>query len=536
MKVEGWVGLRYLTAPRNPRAPSVVTSISVFAVSVGVVIPILVLSVMGGFESDLRVKILSSRAHLLVTGADAGPLEDPGPVLEVLDASPDVLGASPFVESDVMASSPTNYSGIVLRGIEPERLRRATTVGESIIDGSLDGVLDPSAALQEREERLGGVGRGGETEALLQDTRESVEDLRRELDALEQAIEAARERRSELRGDGDGSASGEGEGSASGHAGDAFGVEGERSADDAGGRIPPPIGADARRMPPPIAGSAGGPPPTERVEAREPPGIVIGSELRETLRVDIGDVVQLINPDGDVGPMGPVPRSWPHRIVGVFHTGLYEFDNSVVYVAIDDARAFLNVPDDEVTGIEVRTDDVQHADTYGLTLAAQLEELGRGDASVRDWKELNRNLFAALKLEKLVMAIVLFIIVFVSGFAVASVLVINVIRRRDDIAILRTVGASKGVVQRIFVAQGASIGLMGTALGLVVAGGFLVFLLTAGFPLNPEVYYIDRLPVDVDGFEIFAVVTAAVSISSVATILPAMQAARLDPAQGLRNE
>lgn len=522
MRFEGWVGLRYLTALRNPRAPSVVTSISVFAVSVGVVIPILVLSVMGGFEEDLRVKILASRAHLLITGPDAGPLSTPGEVLAVLDEAPGVAGASPFVESDVMASSPTNYSGIVLRGIEPARLRQATTLGEAMVEGALEDVLDPSAALRARDARLGVGERSEATESLLEETRESVEELQRELEALEASLEAARARRAALREEGEGSS---------------------QPPSPPAPRMPPPLGAAAQaegsgaRMPPPIGAAAGRmPPPIAAAPTREPAGVVIGTELRDTLRVDVGDIIQIINPDGDVGPTGAMPRSWPHRVVGVFHTGLYEFDNSVVYVAIDEARAFLNVPADAVSGVEVRTEDVRDADVLGEALSGALAEAGRQDASVRDWKELNRSLFAALKLEKLVMAIVLFIIVFVSGFAVASVLVINVIRRRDDIAILRTVGASKADVQRIFVSQGASIGLMGTLLGLLVAGGLLTYLLTTGFPLNPQVYYIDRLPVDVDAWEIVAVVAAAVSISTVATILPAMQAARLDPAQGLRNE
>lgn len=542
MRFEPWVGLRYLMATRGRRAPSAITLISVFAVAVGVVVPILVLSVMGGFESDLRTKILGSRAHLLVTGEAGENVRDPGAMIALLEEQELVTGVSPFVEADVMASSSTNYSGAVLRGIDPERAAQATDLLSYIVEGDIAWLAEPELALDARDARLGYGEAGDDLQALLDETRASADALRSETERLEQAIREAQARRERpdenialpepVERDGTRE-----EPAAADDAADGSGQDREAAPTR---RMPPPVAGatDApRRRPPPVAGAAGsGPPPVEPVERREPAGILIGSEMQRTLHADVGDVVQLINPDGDVGPTGRIPRSWPHRIVGIYHTGLYEFDSSVIYLTLDDARSFLDVPAGEVTGIEVRTTDVSHADHLAVDVRAAMAARDVTGVAVRDWQELNRNLFAALKLEKLAMSFVLLFISVVASFAVLSVLIMIVLRRRDEIAILRAMGASQRAIRNVFVVQGLAIGASGTLLGLLVSGALVAYLTQIGFPLDAEVYYIDQLPVDVQALEIAAVAFGSLFISLVATIPPSVQAARLDPAQGLRNE
>jgi lipoprotein-releasing system permease protein len=223
-------------------------------------------------------------------------------------------------------------------------------------------------------------------------------------------------------------------------------------------------------------------------------------------------------------------------VVGIYHTGLYEFDSSVVYMTLDASRAFLNVPDGAASGIEVRSTDITEADLLAADVRTALMAEAATGVQVRDWKELNRNLFAALKLEKLAMSFVLLFIVVVASFAVFSVLVMIVLRRRDEIAILRAMGASQRAIRNVFIVQGMAIGASGTALGLAVSGAAVWVLVSIGVPLDAEVYYIDRLPVDVQGFEIAVIALGSLLISLVATIPPSVQAARLDPAQGLRHE
>lgn len=522
--------------------PSGITMVSVTAVAVGVLVPILVLAVMGGFESDLRTKILGSRAHLLVTGPQSGPLNDVDAVMEELQRQPGLIGASRFVESDVMASSTTNYSGVVLRGIVPDELRTATNISDYMSEGSLEWMGTPERAIEHRADLnffpRDEVAENPELQAALDEARSQASDLRDELDGLQAAIDEAQERRA-LR---DASITplprrdpppprSELPPLAAPPSPVEPNPDARRTPPPIGGnRTPPPIGGP--RVPPTIGGGgAGSPAPIER---REPRGIVIGSELQETLNADVGDVVQLINPDGDVGPTGMLPRSWPYRVVGVFHTGLYEFDNSVVYMQLEDARAFLNVDDGEVTGIELRAENPESTEELAPALSTALNE--EHSVQVRGWEELNRNLFAALKLEKVAMAFVLLFITIVASFAVFSVLIMIVLNRRDEIAILRAMGASKRVVRDVFMVQGFAIGLAGSLIGSAVAGVAIATAHVYGIPLDPEIYYIDKLPIDIDWFEFIGVTIAALLISLVATIPPSVQAARLDPAQGLRHE
>lgn len=319
---------------------------------------------------------------------------------------------------------------------------------------------------------------------------------------------------------------------------------------EARGELPPdepeellgPRSTGGRAMPPiPGVGTTADehfgrePSETERPDRRIIPGVIIGTELQESLNVLVGDTIDIINPDGPLGPTGPIPEVQKFRVVGVFYSGLYEFDHRLIYITIDDARDLLNMEGDEVTGVEVRVERMDSAGYVGRSIGSALECEQNG-CEVKDWMELNSNLFAALQLEKVVMGLLLMCIVLIASFAIVCVLTMIVIQKGSEIAILRSMGTPSRGILRIFVVQGATMGGVGTALGAMLGLGITTYLQTQGYPLDPEVYYIDQVPVEVDWTEIVAVVVGAVSISLLATLYPSMQAARLDPADGLRNE
>lgn len=523
MRTSFLIGLRYLSATRNAKAPSVITLISVFAVAIGVTALIVVLGVMGGFEADLRDKILGAKAHVLVTGPDRGPMDDGATVLAAADAHADVVGASPYIESELLISSPTNYTGVILRGIDPARIGQTSELPDDIVDGRLEWLEDPEASRPARDPLLEqSDALNGEAEALLREARE----LREQIEALEAASSGSAD-----------------EPTAGASADDGSGDAAAQPRRSPMPPLPPPRGtADDDEqpsampgLPTPTASNAtpSGLTPLPRPGARRVPGLILGSELRDTLNVEVGETVELVNPDGPVGPTGPVPTVRRFRVVGVFYTGLYEFDHRMAYTTLDDARALLDLGQTEISGVEIRVARMDRAGEVRVSLETTLDP----DAhEVFDWKQLNASLFDALLLERFVMGLLLMIIVLVASFAIINVLIMVVIQKGAEIAILRSMGCTKSVITGIFVVQGVSIGVIGTALGALLGLGLVTWLQVVGFPLDPEVYYIDRVPVEIDAIEIVAVLVGAITVSLLATLYPSMQAARLDPASGLRYE
>jgi lipoprotein-releasing system permease protein len=281
------------------------------------------------------------------------------------------------------------------------------------------------------------------------------------------------------------------------------------------------------------AGAGADRPKQRPAEARPVlPGILLGEELYEhTLRVFIGSDVDVACPMCGVGPAGPMPKLKPFRVAGHFYSGMYEFDSKLAYVSLRDAQKFLGTPG-EVTGIEVRTESPEAA-------RAVADEIGRRLGStfeVRSWEELNRGLFAALKLEKLAMFVVLTFIALVASFSVISTLLMLATQKGREIAILKSMGAKSDAVVRIFVAEGLYIGLLGLASGLAVGIAGCLLLSKYGLPLDPDVYYIQKLPVVMRASEIAAVGLAALALCCLATLYPAALASRLRPAEGLRYE
>lgn len=262
------------------------------------------------------------------------------------------------------------------------------------------------------------------------------------------------------------------------------------------------------------------------------PGIILGKELAATLGVFVGDEVNVVSPIGEIGPMGMLPKVRKFKVVAVFEMGMFEYDSNLVLTHMKPAQEFFGLKD-EISGIQLRLHDIYKAPQVKKRLSQQLGV----PYYVLDWMQMNKNLFSALKLEKFAMFVILVLIVLVASFNIVSNLIMNVIEKSREIAILKAIGATSGGIMIVFMLQGLFIGLIGTSLG--ITGGFgLGYLLNRYeiIKLPADVYYLSHLPVKMQLIDFVVVSCSSVVISFLATLYPAWQAARLNPVEPLRYE
>ncbi len=270
------------------------------------------------------------------------------------------------------------------------------------------------------------------------------------------------------------------------------------------------------------------------------PGVVVGKELAKNLGFGLYDTVSIISPMGVSTPMGLIPRLKRFLVVGIFDSGFYEYDSTLVFLSLPDAQAFLNM-DDLVTGIEIRLTDIYEADRVADAVKTKLGY----PYWVRTWMEMNKNLFSALKLEKRVMAIILSLIVLVAAFNIITTLIMVVMEKHRDIAILKSMGASSRSIMKIFIFQGLTIGFIGTSLGCALGVTVALHLSQIslfieqlfGFKILPgDVYYLSELPSRVNYGDVVFIALGTLLISFLSTIYPSWRASKLDPAETLRYE
>lgn len=265
-----------------------------------------------------------------------------------------------------------------------------------------------------------------------------------------------------------------------------------------------------------------------------PHGIVLGRELALRLGVRRGSLVHMLTPSGMKTAAGFKPVIKTLRVVGVFKTGMFEYDSSLAYVTVGAAQDLLGYGADAVSGLELRVADVDRADEVGRRLD---DAMGGYPLYVRDWKEMNENLYAALKLEKLGISVMLAMIVLVGTFSIVTTLVMLVMEKTRDIAILMSMGATRAAIRRIFMIQGMIVGLAGTSLGYAL--GFLLCFLLERYQivkLPKGIYSLDYLPVLLQWQDLAAIGVGALGLCFLATLYPARQASRLMPAEALRYE
>ncbi len=417
MTFEWMVGLRYLMAKRRTGFISVITAISIMGVAVGVMAMVVVLSVMSGFEQDLRDKILGTYSHVLVMRYGGG-IENPADVAKRTEAVDEVVASTPFIFSQAMLSTDANVVGAVVRGVEPATLTRVTNLANYVVEGKLSYLEEPPAA----------ASFASATDVTL-------------------------------------------------------------------------------------------------------PGVIIGKELSKNLGAFYGDVLTVVSPTGTLTPVGMAPKLKRFRVVGIFKSGMYEYDSSLAYISIPEAQRFFNM-DGQVTGLELRVRNIDRAAHVSQEVRRHLGY----PYYTRDWMDLNRNLFSALKLEKIVMSIILVLIILVAAFNIVSTLIMVVMEKGKDIAILKSMGASARHIMRIFLIDGLIIGLIGTTIGLVAGYGLCIGLEKYGWELPNDIYYISSLPVQTSALDFILVAAASVLIALLATLYPAWRASRLNPVEAIRFE
>jgi len=420
-----------LHARRRLPATLLMTLISIGGVAIGVWALTVVLSVMSGFEADLKKKILGHNAHGMAMKYGDNDFTEWREAREKVLGMPGVAGATPFLYNEVMVAAGQRLTGAIMKGIDPATIGTVTDLPASVEEGKFGWLADPA-------------------------------------------------------------------------------------------RIPAHAAAGGRAGVP----SAGEPAPLAV------PGIVIGREMAAVLRVSVGDLVNVISPFGDLGPSGPQPKSRPFRVAAVFFSGMFDYDSKFAYLELGAAQRFFGAGD-SVTGLELKVKDV---DSARAVLARVQAGLGGWPYRTKDWGELNRNLFSALQMEKLVMAVILGFIVLVASFIIVATLIMLVLEKTREIAVLKSMGAGIPAVMKIFVAEGLTIGAVGTFFGLVLGLGTCLLVDKVGIPLDPQVYYIDNLPVLIEPAQFALVALASVCLAFLATIYPATKAARLRPVDGLRSE
>jgi lipoprotein-releasing system permease protein len=433
------------------RRLTIFTSINITGLFLASAAMVIVLSVMSGFESDLKRKILGNNAHVVVTRAATidQPFTDYTRLRADFAKVRGVVGATPYVTNEVMISSQSNLSGVVVKGIDPATVGQVTDLVKNTDVGGLEYLVDPKKL----------VGTGGPS---IFDDEDKLK---------------ARDPKAPKKDDDDKA-----------------------------------------------------PPGALKFERRVVPGVIIGRELAKNLRLYLGDDVNIVSPFGGIGPTGAIPKSKPFRVAGEFFSGMFEYDTKYVYIALPDAQKFFSMPD-EVTGIELKLADPDGDDA----VLGELKRIAGAGYDVQDWKQLNRSLFSALKIEKILMFVLLCFGILVAAFSIIANGTMLVLEKGKEVAILKSMGARDGTVLGAFMVLGLLIGGIGTVTGIAAGVAACWALSRFGIPLNTDVYYITTLPVKMNPYEIAAVFGAALAIALLATLYPAWMASRLRPVDGLRR-
>jgi lipoprotein-releasing system permease protein len=262
------------------------------------------------------------------------------------------------------------------------------------------------------------------------------------------------------------------------------------------------------------------------------PGIVIGEDLARKFGMSIGDTLTMVNPVGEETAMGMVPKLKKFRLVGIFDAGMYDYNTGFVYVSLPEAQKFFDMTG-RVSGIQVRVDEIYNAEEIGRSI----QTAAGYPYYTRNWVEMNKNFFSALKLEKIGMSLILVVIIIVASFNIIGTLTMIVMEKSREIAILKSMGASSRSIMQIFMFAGLVIGIVGTAIGSAIGYGAVAVITRTGvITLPKDVYQVSHLPLSITALDVLFISLTALGISFLATLYPSWQAAKQDPVEVLRYE
>ena len=250
--------------------------------------------------------------------------------------------------------------------------------------------------------------------------------------------------------------------------------------------------------------------------------------MKKNLSVNLGEKLTAISPFGELGPTGPIPKKQVFQVSGWFSSGMLEYDSHMVYVDLKEVQRFLGL-DNVVNQIQIKAEDIEQSAQVAATLQTTLGHR----YLVTDWRQRDQRLFSALQLEKVAMFVVLGINIILAAFSIVSTLVMTILERRKEVAIFSAMGATQASIFRIFLTQGAYIGLIGALLGALIGGGLSLGLQKLGLPLNQEVYYISAVPVSIEGVDVLIIIGVALLVSILSTVYPARLAAKINTIEGL---
>jgi lipoprotein-releasing system permease protein len=534
------------------------TTVPLVGVWIGTCALVCVLAVMSGFETDLRKKILGSNAHIQVTRED-GEFTNWREIKAKIDKLPGVVASSPYAVSEVVIAANNNGMNVIIKGIDPESIGKVTDLIDDLRDKEaiqrLEPLVDDTRDLTVPDKPAPGGKVVDPPPDDMPGTGEPI-DFSQPADGASDILDPNLPPPiDDPPPIGDPPPPGDTD-TMQPYGGAALDVQkpvvDQHSAPPSGGAARPG-GAGPIDPPPadlvttdeePQDFSASDAiddgdtihvidvPPSRRTQSL--PGVLVGQELQKQTHLYVGEEVRIVSPLSDpANPDAtgtPIPFNRDYRVAGIFYTGMYEYDLKYVYVTIDSLTDFLD-RGDVVDGIEVRIPSADDTDEY----VGRLRHLLGPQYRIQDWKELNRSLFSALKLEKIAMFLVLGIVILVASFSIVGNLIMVVVEKAREIALIKTLGASDVSVMLVFAIQGLLIGVIGTGLGLGTGLLACWFGKEYGIPLNPDVYYIDRMPVHVDPDSVLITGAAGILISMLATFYPALVAARVRPAAGMRH-
>ena len=496
------------------------TFFAVLGVALGVAGLATAMSVTGGFRKEFRDKVLGVNAHVLVLKRSSyfGEYRE---MIGDMEKVPGVIGVAPFTIHPMMVTrGDRTATGVLLKGVDPERMKKVLDLPKHMVAGSFKGLRLPGAKPPDsRREQITHSTFPDEAadetatkpidpDADLFDQIEDMLENASDAGKLTQAKDAA------LVGK-DPNALTLSAGAPVGSIVPEGGYQSELPDDDV---LPSELAVD----------------PCAKNETVLP-GIILGTTLGENLRAKVGDCVQVTSPTigfsfSNDSIRAPVAKQF--RVIGLFYAGFDQYDSKLVYTDLYEAQAFSD-SGDSVTGLEMRVSDIDHATDIAADIS---KRLGQGLHYTMDWEELNHGLFTALRIQQILMSAVLALIIIVAAFTVIATLIMVVLDKKKEIAVLKAMGATDSAILRVFLYQGMIIGAVGGVLGLGLAVGVCQGLLKYALPLDPKVYFISHLPVDVRPFDFALVGLFAVVVCLMATLWPALHASRLRPAEAFREQ